>query len=336
MTKTKAEKASGLCNNKRVPVSEKDVLHRGWLFTRFNYTDAQFIMLSEKAVKNKGNKYIFGKEICPETKKPHIQGYINFKNGLTFNGFLDWLSDVFKDQKTNIMYAQKGMKANYIYCSKEENFVSNIEITKKKKESKEDIRKRMIALGKKLVIEKEYNNGDIKWRPYQQKILDIIEGKVDGRKVYYFWEKKGDVGKSFLSKWIRCIYKGVIVAEGKYSDVCQQCMNLIDNEQLPEIIILDLPRSFNSDFMSWTTIEKLKNGSIVSAKYEGGVLDFPKPHVIIFSNHCPDEDMLSKDRWEIIRISDIKQNDEQNDKLNDELNDVIDIIEQNNDYTLEL
>jgi len=168
-----------------------------------------------------------------------------------------------------------------------------------------DIRKEMIELGRKLVIEQEYNNGAVDWSEFQKEIIGILEGKPDGRKIYYYWEDKGNIGKSYITKWIRCRYEGVIVAEGKYADVAQQSMILLDNRQLPKIVVLDLPRSFNSEFMSWTTIEKLKNGSIVSAKYEGGVLDFPKPHVIIFANEPPDLTMLSRDRWVIKKIEHI-------------------------------
>lgn len=304
----KAPQGKGSCNTKNSP-THIDTTHRGWIFTRFDYTEENIETLKARASLNKGNKYIFGREICPTTKKPHIQGYINFKSGLSFDNFKIWLKEIFKDTKTKIAYAQKGTTANYLYCSKEGNFVANFSINMKTKPEL-DIRNEMIKMGRELVIKDEYNNGVVKWSKFQQEVIDILEAKPDGRKIYYFWEAHGNIGKSYLTKWIRCRYEGVIVAEGKYTDVAQQAMLLLDNKQLPKICILDLPRSFNTDFMSWTTIEKLKNGSIVSGKYEGGVLDFPKPHVIIFANEPPNIEMLSLDRWVIKNIRSDSENDD--------------------------
>ena len=76
---------------------------------------------------------------------------------------------------------------------------------------------------------------------------------------------------------------------------------MLEAEKIPEIILLDIPRA-SKDFINYGAIEQLKNGCLYSGKYEGGDCIFPHPHVICFANEEPDKDMMSKDRWDIIKI----------------------------------
>ena len=56
----------------------------------------------------------------------------------------------------------------------------------------------------------------------------------------------------------------------------------------PELIVINLPRSFNSEYLSYTGIEEVKDMCFYSGKYEGGMVVGNCPHLIIFSNELPD------------------------------------------------
>ena len=55
---------------------------------------------------------------------------------------------------------------------------------------------------------------------------------------------------------------------------------------------------------NYKLLESIKDGRVLSAKYNTRRLEFKKPNtVIVFSNETPGTEELSKDRWLILRIS---------------------------------
>ena len=76
------------------------------------------------------------------------------------------------------------------------------------------------------------------------------------------------------------------------------------NLTTPELILINLPRSFNDEYLSYTGIEEIKDMCFYSGKYEGGMIVNNNPHLFIFSNKLPDITKLSADRWNIYDIID--------------------------------
>jgi len=66
-------------------------------------------------------------------------------------------------------------------------------------------------------------------------------------------------------------------------------------------IVFDFTRSVEG-FVSYSTIEELKDGVLYSNKYESGMKLIRIPHMFIFSNFSPDEERFSEDRLEIITL----------------------------------
>ena len=73
------------------------------------------------------------------------------------------------------------------------------------------------------------------------------------------------------------------------------------------IIIINIPRSYfkqqqsNNNSFPYDALEELKDGKIISEKYNVEEISFDyTPHIIIMSNNLPDDiEKLSKDRWNI-------------------------------------
>lgn len=261
---------------------------RRWSMTLNNYTEEEYNTLTQY-FKKKEWLYIIGKEVGEEKKTPHLQIYIEAKNAVS-NIQLDKIierkagSDV---SQPLIHFKSKGTREqNVKYCSKENNFITNIEI-------EIDIKKELINI--------EYNN--ITWKDWQQNVLNIINQEIDKRKIYWYWEQTGNVGKSFLAKYI-CLTNECIIATGKSTDIFNQLLNWRNKNtktlQLP-IIIIDNPRS-EFGHINYSAIESLKNGFIYSGKYEGGQIFGLTPHVIVFANNEPNYNELSEDRLIIYKI----------------------------------
>jgi hypothetical protein len=140
-------------------------------------------------------------------------------------------------------------------------------------------------------------------RVYQQKVIDIINEEPDDRSIHWFYERKGNVGKSALVKYLVIKREAVFIDEGKKADL----INLIYKTDMDSknIVLIDIPRA-NRNRVSWKTIESIKNGLICNTKFETGYKAFEAPHVVVFSNFPPEvtDSTISKDRVFIYEIQD--------------------------------
>lgn len=250
---------------------------RRWCLTVNNYVKEDIDTMTQTL---HGCKYVIGKEMG-ENKTPHLQCYIEYKNAVSFNK----LKKTFP--KAHIEKAKGNPKQNYEYCSKEGDFITNMDF------------KTPLEKMAELCLNNEYK--DVVWKDWQQGIIDMIDKKPDKRKIHWFYEHTGNVGKSYLCKYL-ALTRPVIIADGKKDNIFHSIFKLINEDQkTPTIILLDIPR-YNKDFVNYGAIEQIKNGCIYSGKYEGGMCVFPIPHVIIFSNEEPDTSKMSMDRWDIKTI----------------------------------
>ena len=77
-----------------------------------------------------------------------------------------------------------------------------------------------------------------------------------------------------------------------------------------DVFIFNVPRSFNTNRVSYSFLEDIKDGRAISSKYNSSELKFVTPNiVIVFSNDSPCVDTLSTDRWKRYDISDDNLND---------------------------
>lgn len=137
--------------------------------------------------------------------------------------------------------------------------------------------------------------------PWQQKIEDLYLTEPDNRKIYWYWDSVGNIGKSAFVKFMIVKHKALFCDGGKKSDL----INLVFNSNMDDCkcVIWDLPRSTKGS-ISYATLECVKNGMVCNTKYETGVKVFNPPHIIVFANFPPDdESQLSADRWVIEDLS---------------------------------
>lgn len=86
-------------------------------FTLFNYEDVHVAQL--KTLDTDVVKYIvFGYEICPDTKRPHLQGYLNLKKEKTLSA----LKRIININHIHLEISRKDSLANYDYCTKDGKF----------------------------------------------------------------------------------------------------------------------------------------------------------------------------------------------------------------------
>ena len=141
--------------------------------------------------------------------------------------------------------------------------------------------------------------------PWQQAVLAILRGPVDPRTIYWIWERGGNTGKTTLLKHIcSCLPElRAIVVSGRPADVnyaiCEHHKRL---GSLPGCVLMNLPRSFDSSYLSYTALECVKDMLFFSPKYGSCMVNGEPPHVMIFANVPPDAGKLSRDRWRVREI----------------------------------
>lgn len=281
-----SKNSEDLGNSKPNPKSR----HRSVAFTWNNYSKEKVDELI-KLMKFKSYKYIFGYEVGKSGTK-HVQGYIHFGKGQ-----LLWPAIIKMLPKCHIEKAKGNAQQNRVYCSKDGVFDTNIELKLSKQEKLVEAKKRL----KRSILDNEYSGDDVKWKPWQQRIINIMKEKADPRKVHWVWERLGNVGKSYLCKYL-CLKHKCVLGTGKRDDVFNLILNYFnDNLEYPEVVILDIPRS-SVDYINYGAIEQIKNGCFYSGKYEGGMCIFPIPRIIIFANEEPSYSLMSPDRWEVIGL----------------------------------
>lgn len=263
-----------LGNTKPNPSAKAKTLRsRKWCFTINNYDEKENDTITQLL---SDGKYVVGEE-KGEAGTPHLQGYVEYTSARTFASMKKLLP------RAHIEKAKGNTKQNYDYCTKEGKFKTNM-----------DFRTPTEKLHT-ICLESEYK--DVEWKPWQREVLNILENKPDTRKIHWFWEPTGNIGKSYLCKYL-ALTRDVIICEGKKNDIFNQVLTSVNNGKVPSIILLDVPRT-TLDYINYGAIESLKNGLIYSGKYEGGICAFPIPHIIAFANEEPDVSAMSADRWAI-------------------------------------
>lgn len=141
----------------------------------------------------------------------------------------------------------------------------------------------------------------VKLWPWQRQMLDKINGPVDPRKITWIYDAKGNSGKSEFCKYMYFHKQIVSVPHGDTSNI----LNLVFSMPAQRAYLFDLSRSRSSKISAvdtYSAIEQIKNGYVVNWKFKTGVKIFAKPHVIVFSNEEPQWDLLSADRWDVLRM----------------------------------
>lgn len=249
----------------------------GWIFTYFTNGDDDPKLLPLKEWLKKYCKVALAEwETCPTTGRTHLQGYFLLHKRERFSALKQKLNFI----PTIHIEAKRGSdKRNNKYCTKENRI--------------------WIMIPESLILEDDY----LEETPYkyQEKIIKIINKKPDKRKIYWFWEKHGKMGKSTFTRHLILQNEDLMAVTGSSADIKYAIGEWITEHNPLKTAILDIPRC-KKDYISYAAIEELKNGYFFSTKYKSKQVVFNRIHVICFANSPPEIHKLSKDRWKIYKI----------------------------------
>lgn len=266
-------------NTNQSSVSKKQVSPaKHWCFTFNNYGKDDIKMILEILVPIVP-RFVFQEEIGEKGEKegnegtPHLQGYLMFaKKDRPFPG-LGLSKKIHWEVCRNVDAAIK-------YCQKEKTRV-----------------------GKTYYrgIEKPYTVDIKEWQPFMKLARDIILSEPDPRKIHWFWEGKGCIGKTLFCKWAYMNMDRCIMLSNKAADMKDAIVRYQKNTgTLPRTILINIPRT-NLKYVSFAGLEEVKDMFFFSGKYEGGMVCGRSPHILIFANSAPN--LYSDDIIPKLRIS---------------------------------
>lgn len=151
-------------------------------------------------------------------------------------------------------------------------------------------RSMQVALAKKkrlAQLEERYASCPL--RGWQQEALDLLAVQCD-RKILWIADFEGETGKSFLTQWLLTFQQYQVLGPGKYQDL------VYNVDVCAKGYVFDLPASVKEEYLPYSLMEKLKDGILVSTKYEGGAKYTESTKVIVFANIGPDPAKFKKNR----------------------------------------
>jgi len=138
---------------------------------------------------------------------------------------------------------------------------------------------------------------NVKLRPWQQHIYEMLMEPADDRTILWIYDKEGNKGKTFFAKYMMCNHNAFYACPARGTDLLYAYKN-------EKIILYDIPRSCDEEHVNWGVLEKLKDGIVFSGKYAAcHKIRQEAAHICIFSNALPEGDKFSEDRLKIININ---------------------------------
>jgi hypothetical protein len=249
-----------------------------WIFVWNNYPSD---WLAQMAQTLEGSEWGATFEIG-ESGTPHIQGYCEFPTKVRPIGYRGCPKEVhWGDKKGKPCKMDRLNNLRYI-CKKTSIWVpeSTLNPVKPKREIK-------------------IWPCDLDW---QKGILEIIKEDPDERTLHWYWSDKGGTRKTSMCKYLVMKHEALILG-GKAADCRHGIAAYYEkNGECPELVVINIPRSFGAEYVSYEAFENIKDMLFFSGKYEGCSIIGNCPHVIVFANFEPNEEKMSENRWKVNNV----------------------------------
>lgn len=257
---------------------------RNWFGTFFGSGDDGELMSHKdfgKFLVNLGaTKYVYQLEKCKTSGRLHYQWVAHFEHAKKFSAIRNSMLNSHVEQVGNS--AKSNWDAAVDYCRKEDTRVAG---------------PWHLRVARKLPDPPAPRPG---WG------ADLYERISEpcmpsDRKVLWIYDPRGGAGKTTFAKYA-LKHLNVLYVTGKSGDMKYLLKEHVEKHGDVDVIFVDVTRT-QENFLAYQGIEELKNGICVSTKYECAVVQFPVPHVVVFSNNLPNYAAMSMDRWEVITVS---------------------------------
>lgn len=224
-------------------------------------------------------KFLLSLEIGEEKNRKHLQGYISLKKKLRLTQLKQVINNTTHWEKCKGSELQNEM---YI--------LKNPLHTWKYEQPKNEFTESELGI---LKFDELFE--------WQKEIINLVESKPDKRVINWYWSCCGGIGKSGLINY--CLYHydcGLI--GGSRTDIMCNISGKDGKKEIKKCYFMNLEKNVNVKHISYSALEQIKDGLLISTKYESNYRQIPSPHIIVFSNAEPDYNKLMEDRWNVKRL----------------------------------
>lgn len=133
-------------------------------------------------------------------------------------------------------------------------------------------------------------------RAWQATVVAALGGEPDDRTIFWVTDAVGGKGKSRLARHLVANHGGLCLS-GRLADMAHILGGALESAAKPRIAIFDVSRAAAENVQHlYSFAEMVKNGLVVSTKYDSRQLVFEPLHCIFFSNSTWDRTKFSLDR----------------------------------------
>lgn len=144
------------------------------------------------------------------------------------------------------------------------------------------------------------------WRfPWQAELSASVTHTPTPRRISWWWEAQGNVGKSYMARHLALHCDMVVCTAMKKADLLHLLTKSLSGARG---VVFDLTRTTEDGavVVVYEVLEQLSNGYICSGKYDSTNMFVQPLHLIVFANYAPDRSKLSADRWDVHHIGNIQ------------------------------
>jgi len=291
-----------------------------WAITLNNYSDDELEIFKTD---HGETVYVCGQQEVAESGTPHIQAFVSFKRQVRLNG----VKKVY-GTRIHAEIARATPAQNREYCSKSKTAVPDTffelgELPEGHSGQRNDLEAFKEAVRDNGVLcvkrlREEFSDVCAKYPRFvseyirdnlpeptledhplydwQQDLKDQLRTEPDSRKVIFVVDTKGNKGKSWFAHWYcKNNEKAFLMRPGKHADMAYLV------PQPLRVLFLDCTRT-QVEYLPYTFLEEMKDGYLMSTKYESCVKKYDLLHVVVLMNQFPDTTALSEDRYHVITL----------------------------------
>lgn len=149
--------------------------------------------------------------------------------------------------------------------------------------------------------------------PWQEKLLKMISKKSNGRRIIWYYDQKGGIGKSTLTKSLVTQEPEhfLEIPISKIANVAEWVTSAMLGGWKGTGMIVDIARSqIDKSVTGWEhnaniyhILENAVDGKIFKEKWGSQMKYWNPGHIIVFANIRPNLPAMSADRWKVIEIN---------------------------------
>ena len=116
-----------------------------------------------------------------------------------------------------------------------------------------------------MVAKEKESMAEVVLRPWQKDLYEKLGKAPDDRKIMWYWEDNGNVGKTFFAKYMMAMKGAIVLDCSKKAD-----LQYLLRDHEGEVVLFNVVRSMEADYMGhiYTVCESVKDDMVISTKYE--------------------------------------------------------------------